>query len=173
MTIRFYRRDTADLPGPARFPKGVVLRIWRPATDGVARGGWRSPRNVLWYGFTRLGLFASRDFAELTLWQGGAPVGRLILTPRWHRFPFMAADDLQIGDVWTSPAARGRGLARMLILEARRLAATGQARRLWYVVDEANAASVALIERSGFRCVGTGRRTAPLGLRLLGQYVPG
>ncbi|HEU4962036.1 MAG TPA: GNAT family protein [Sphingomonas sp.] len=171
MSFLFYAIDPAGAaPLDAALPADVGLRWWRPALDGLPPRGPNRGRNLCWWGLHRLGLLADRRFAELSLWCGGRALHRLVLTPRWHRFPFMADGDLQIGDVWTAPDARGRGFAWAAIGEA--LRAGAGARRLWYVVDAANVASVHLIERAGFARVGIGRRTRPLGIALAGRFVP-
>jgi RimJ/RimL family protein N-acetyltransferase len=115
-----------------------------------------------------LGLFAEPGFVELTLWRDGRRLHRLIVTPRWFRFPFMGSGDLQLGDLWTDPAARGQGLARAAITEALRLAR--HADRVWYLVDARNDASARLAESVGFQLYGAGRRTRPLGLHLAGRF---
>lgn len=162
----FYRCD-----GAARVetpPSDLVSDWWRPSLDGLPAGG--PVRNLGWWGLARLGLFADERFAELSLRRGGAVLHRLIVTPRWYRFPFMAEGDLQIGDLRTHPDARRQGLARQAIAEAYRM--FGRAgTRFWYVVAAENRASVRLIESCGYRLVGKGRRTAPFGLRAVGRFV--
>lgn len=116
-----------------------------------------------------IGCFADDRFAELSIWRGTRMLHRLIVTPRWYRFPFMDQDDLQIGNVWTSSEARGQGLARAAILEAHRMIGPG-APTFWYVVDASNGSSVALIEACGYRLAGSGKRTRPLGIAVLGQF---
>ena len=133
----FYRLDDAGGARGAVLPAGVEARVWRPASDGFPPPGSRSLRNAVWWAFARLGLFARPDFVEITLWRGGERLHRLIVTPRWLRFPFMAADDLQLGDLWTHPGARGQGLARAAIAIAHRRFA---GRRFWYLVRSDNTA---------------------------------
>jgi GNAT superfamily N-acetyltransferase len=170
MTIRFYRRawetppaEAADLPG------GCGFRRWRPAGDGPPPAGPHAAENLAWFAFDRIGLFSSHAFEELSVWRGGRLLHRLIVTPGWFRFPFMAADDVQIGALWTAPHARRLGLARAAIAEAhRRHAAPG--RSFWYVVDDGNPASIGLAEACGYGLVGAGRRTRPLGVSGLGQF---
>jgi RimJ/RimL family protein N-acetyltransferase len=83
----------------------------------------------------------------------------------------MADEDLQIGDVWTDEAHRGKGLATFAM--GRILAALKKpGRRFWYVVGDGNAASIRIPERAGFTLVGTGRKWPRLGLGVLGKYVP-
>jgi len=166
MTMLFYRHEDGGIGGVSR--NDVVVRWWRPASDGFPWGS--AHRNGAWWALARLGLFARDGFAALSLWRSDTLVHRLIVTPRWYRFPFMDTGDLQIGDLWTHPEARRQGLARHAIGEVHRmLAAPGT--RFWYVVDSGNRASVRLIETCGYRLVGTGRRTAPFGLRALGRFV--
>jgi GNAT superfamily N-acetyltransferase len=167
LTIRFYRRagEAALAPG---WPEGCELWSWRPAQDRPPLGP-HFAENLVWFAFDRLGLFASRDFEALSVVRDGRLLHRLIVTPRWFRFPFMAEGDLQIGGLWTAPEARRLGLARATIAEAhRRHAAPG--RSFWYVVDDGNAASTGLAEACGYRLAGAGRRTRPLGVRAVGRY---
>ena len=170
LTIRFYRRpgDAPDATGPV-LPPGCRFASWRPARDGLPPPGAHRAENLAWFAFDRLGLFASRDFEALLVVEDGRLLHRLIITPRWFRFPFMGEGDLQVGALWTAPEARRLGLARAAVLEAhRRHAAPG--RTLWFVVDEANAASIRLAEVCGYLLAGEGRRTRPLGLGGLGQF---
>ena len=81
----------------------------------------------------------------------------------------MSKNDLQIGDVWTHPEHRGRGLATYGLREiVRRRWVAG--RRFWYVVDTGNGASIRVAEKAGFVKCGEGIRTKRLGLNLLGEY---
>jgi RimJ/RimL family protein N-acetyltransferase len=168
MTILYLARlSSGDEPPALR--SGFHLRIWRPHDDGLPparRGFWG---NIFWWLLDRCGLFANAEFREITIWRRRRLMHRLIVTPRWRRFPFMAAHDLQIGALWTAPSARGRGLAQTAILHALRHGHRPE-QRIWYVVDAANERSVRLAERCGFIAVGQGRRTAPAGLRILGSF---
>lgn len=168
--MHFYRR----LPGarsirPA-LPPCLVVQCWRPDVDGFPKRGSRNLPNLLWWALARSGTFPRSGFCEVTIRRDGRLLHRLIVTPRWYRFPFMAARDLQIGSVWTAPAARQQGLAREAIAEAhRRFVAESVA--FWYVTDASNSASSALARACGYELVATGRRTRRLGSRLLGQFV--
>lgn len=170
MTIRFYRRDGGSpAPDAIGLPKGCELRSWRPAKDGLPPPGPNAGENRVWFALDRLGLLASHAFEELSIWRDGTMLHRLIVTPRWFRFPFMAPGDLQVGALWTAPEVRRVGLATAAILEAhRRNAAPG--RCFWYLVDGENPASIGLAEACGYHLVGLGRRTRPLGVAPLGQF---
>jgi hypothetical protein len=170
VTVRFYRHaGEAVACAPANWPEGCGFKSWRPADDGLPPFGPHAAENLVWFAFDRLGLFASHAFEELSVWRAGRMAHRLIVTPRWFRFPFMAEADLQIGALWTEPQVRRLGFAKAAIAEAhRRYAAPG--RCFWYVVDDENAASIGLAEACGYRMVGSGRRTRPLGVAGLGRF---
>lgn len=171
MSVRFYRlRDEAPARPPTGLNREIAIASWRPARDGAPHDGPCLAENLAWFAFDRLGVFSTRSFEELTLWRYGRLVHRLVVTPRWFRFPFMGDYDLQIGALWTDPQFRRRGLATTAIGEAhRRHAAPG--RSLWCLAHSDNPASIRLAESCGYRVVGRGRRTRPLGVRALGRYV--
>jgi GNAT superfamily N-acetyltransferase len=165
MRVNFFLREDARDDAPA-LPPGISLKLWRPSEHTLP--SWSALRVAYWLQ-ARLGMFADERFAELSLWDGGVLIHRLIVTPRWRRFPFMEAGDLQLGALWTHPQYRRRGLARIAMAEAHRLFG-GPGQRFWYLADSTNLPSTALALASGYRLAGTGRRTAPLGLRLFGQF---
>jgi RimJ/RimL family protein N-acetyltransferase len=168
VTVLFYRRDGGNpFRTAAELPSGYALRIWRPGENRLPP--LRSALHLAWWAQDKLGCFATHGFAEISIWRDERLLHRLIVTPRWYRFPFMDAADLQIGAVWTRPEARGQGLARTAIGEAHRLFGEGTP-WFWYVVDDGNRASVALIESCGYRLVGKGLRTRPLGIAPLGRF---
>lgn len=165
--IRFFVRG-GGRPGGAdtAFAHDLTLAIWRPRErfptplDPLRLATWLQDR---------CGLFDDGRYTELSLWRGEQRVHRLVVTPRWYRFPFMNSGDLQIGALWTDPAWRRRGLARRTMAEAHRLFA-GPSQRFWYVTDAANAASTALALAAGYQPCGEGRRTRPIGIGPLGQF---
>lgn len=169
MKVLFYLRGPEEAGDRPRLPPGALVRVWRPAADGFPPRGSRRPQNLIWWLFTRTGVFRRPDFAELSVWRDEGMLHRLVVTPRWRRFPFMGDDDLQLGDLWTRQDARRQGLARVAIAEAHRRCANGTG-RFWYVVDAENLASIRLIESCGYRFVGAGRRTSPFGIRAVGQF---
>jgi GNAT superfamily N-acetyltransferase len=168
---RFYRFDPAMVlaPDPGLNP---VYRIsdWRPARDGAPPTAIATSANRIWQVFDRIGLFANRGCGVLMISDGDMMVHHSLITPRWFRFPAMAADDLQIGATWTAPEHRGRGLAAAAVHAIHRRWA-GQFARMWYLCEDDNAASIKVIERCGYRLIGTGARTSRLGLSALGQFV--
>jgi len=76
---------------------------------------------------------------------------------------------LQIGDTWTMPEYRGKGLATFAIRKIlEKFQKSG--RCFWYVVEENNLPSIRVIEKSGFLLKGKGIRTKRLGISLLGRF---
>lgn len=165
--ILFYRLARAGDAPLSAAPPDLSVRSWCPEEGPPPRSPfWRE--NMIWWGIHAAGLFSRGGFVEVAIWDGNAMLHRLVVTPRWYRFPFMAREDLQIGGLWTSPATRGRGLARIGVREAVRRAGGGCA--IWYVTDAGNRASGALAEACGFRLAAVGERSRPLGLRALGRF---
>jgi RimJ/RimL family protein N-acetyltransferase len=93
-----------------------------------------------------------------------------MLIPPFLRFPFMAPNDLQCGDIWTEPSERGRGLAVAGVSASVRHA-WQSGRRIWYLTEEGNEPSQRLARHIGFSLVGEGQRTRRLGFRIFGQFV--
>jgi RimJ/RimL family protein N-acetyltransferase len=150
-------------------PDVAGIELWRPSPSGLRPPAVTGAGAYVWAAFHTLHLFSNRDYAAVLIREGGEPVHRSYVFPRWARFPFMAADDLQIGDTWTAPAARGRGLARLAIRAAlAHFARPG--RRFWYVAAADNHPSIRAAEGAGLRRVAVAHRTAPFGVRLVGRY---
>lgn len=163
MSVCFFLREVELGLDASSLPPGVSMRVWTPSLrPELARC------MAVWLQ-NRLGLFADGRFAELSLWRDDELVHRLIVTPRWHRFPFMERGDLQLGELWTNPAHRRKGFALAAMNEAHRLFG-GPGQRFWYVTDADNLRSAALARSAGYEQVGTGQRTSPAGIRLLGQF---
>ncbi|MDB5703912.1 MAG: hypothetical protein JWN66_1028 [Sphingomonas bacterium] len=156
-------------PAGPDLPPDNRVTIRHPGESGFLRRDENLGRNIVWWLFACVGLFRRGGFSEVSITRNGHSVHRLIVTPKWYRFPDMAAADLQIGDLWTAPAARGQGLARAAIAIVHdRLG--DRFERIWYIVAADNAASIRLIEHCGYRLVGKGVRTRPFGLGALGRF---
>jgi len=160
--------DRPALPSTGRWRAD----IWRPHGAQLAPpcGLGRAAR-FAWVAFHHLRIFRNGDHAMVLIRHPDGPcVHRTLLFPPYFRFPFMAPDDLQCGDIWTQADQRGQGLAALGLSLAMRLA-WAPGRRLWYLTEETNEPSCRLALKSGFVLAGRGRRTAPFGLRPAGQFV--
>jgi RimJ/RimL family protein N-acetyltransferase len=125
---------------------------------------------MVYRAFHRFGVFANDDYSAVCVEEDvGRPLHVSCVFPRFFRFPFMSADDLQIGATFTAVGARGRGLAQRALIEAvRRLAKPG--RTFWYLTEVTNEASCRVAEHAGFEVVGHGARMPRLGVGALGAY---
>ena len=166
----FYRRSIADIA--LHVPElivGAELSVWRPSWRRVPPPLLRSRVNWVWWLFHNLHVFRTRAFAIVLVSRDGQLLHRSSVFPPYFRFPFMGPADVQIGDTWTDPSARGRGYATAAI----GVALTLPVRRdghAWYVVDENNRASIRAVEKAGFALFGRGARLPRFGLRALGYY---
>jgi len=143
---------------------------WRPTWKQCVPRGFPLKPFAAWWLLHYLRVFANRDYGLLAAYDGETVVHRTCVFPPYFRFPFMAKDDLQFGDIWTAEAYRGRGLARLGVAKALQ-EHTRTGRRFWYVTDEGNRASIRVAERAGFSLHGRGHRARRLGIRLLGSFV--
>jgi RimJ/RimL family protein N-acetyltransferase len=117
-----------------------------------------------------LHLFAGSGSGVLLIYDHRRVVHYSGFTPKYWRFPFVADDDFQIGDTWTDPASRGKGLASFALrMVVATLAKAG--RRLWYVVEDVNEPSIRVVEKAQFTLAAEGTWVRPWGLKLAGAYV--
>jgi RimJ/RimL family protein N-acetyltransferase len=172
MNYVFYSLPKDSGPGPApELPPGYEAVLWRPGLIRLAPSGDSlQPVYVFWWLLHHLRVFSGRGYAVLIIRHGGRIVHRSCVLPYHVRLPFMERDDLFVGNVWTDPAHRGRGLAtyalQYVVHHLRR-----KSGKVWYVVGEDNAPSVRVAEKAGFVRVGEGQRKECLGLGFLGTYV--
>ena len=168
---RFYRMDTsAAAASQVPLPEGCRSRLWRPSLTSLKPPEMPRLPFLVWGLFHHLRIFRNRDYAILIISSGGKMIHCSLVIPPYFKFPFMAARDLQIGDTWTDPEQRGKGLAARAIEEIlKQMGNPGRA--FWYLVREDNAASIKVAEKQGFRCVGLGSKRAPFGLPVIGRYL--
>jgi GNAT superfamily N-acetyltransferase len=166
----FRGRGNPDREMPVA-PDGYCFEVWRPSFLPAAPSG--APRRTyeVWWWFHRLHVFHNRDYRVVLAWHHDVIAHRLALFPGYFRFPFMARDDLQIGDVWTDPAHRGRGLAAYGLRFAMNDVRRDGDRVFWYLTEATNTASIRTVERAGLSPFGKAARTRRLGARVLGQFV--
>jgi len=143
--------------------------FWRPHGVSVFPPGGFSLRFLIWWAFHHLGVFYNRDYAVFLMFDGPRLVHRSCIFPGFFRFPFMGPEDLQVGDTWTHPDLRGKGLATHA-LRAITGGKGGTGRNFWYVVEASNQASIRAVEKAGFERVGMGSKRPRAGLRVLGYY---
>jgi RimJ/RimL family protein N-acetyltransferase len=148
--------------------------VWRPRSWPALPPGLLGSRLRLRFLFRwavhRLHLFAGSGCGVLLIYDRRRLVHYSGFTPRYWRFPFVADDDFQIGDTWTDPAHRGRGLA-LFALQTIVTTLAKPGRRLWYVVEAVNEPSIRVAEKARFTLAAEGTWVMPWGLKLAGAYV--
>lgn len=163
-----FRLGPAEAAQMQPLPSGLETEVWWPSSRAVLPPA-SCMRTMFWWLCHHFRVFGNRDYVVFYLRAGARMVHRLSLIPRWVRWPFMAANDLQISDTWTPSEFRGQGLAtaglKMAVVGAR-----AEGRSFWYLAAENNRSSIAVCRKAGFSLYGYARRTAPLGLRALGRF---
>jgi RimJ/RimL family protein N-acetyltransferase len=171
----FYAICTDDLPRQANpiLPAEYSWVIWRPsfwqAWPPTASSVELKLRFLFRWVLLHLGLMREPECGALLVHDQGQLVHYSGFTSGYWRFPFMDREDMQIGNTWTDPAHRGKGIAQFALRTL--VSALGRpGRKLWYVVEATNASSIKVVERAAFTLVGSGTWYKPLGLKLPGSY---
>jgi RimJ/RimL family protein N-acetyltransferase len=165
----FYR-STGSLNRLFRaLPAGCTCEMWTPGAFRLKPKGVSFLPFAVWWLFHISHLFSNREYGLLVIRLDGRVVHRSVITPGYIRFPFMKKEDIQVGDTWTDPTLRGRGLATIALEKIVR-APRYRNRTCWYVVGADNTASIRAVEKAGFMLTGRGTRTRRFGLGLLGQF---
>jgi RimJ/RimL family protein N-acetyltransferase len=166
----FYAVESQDHAWSHVVADDLVCRIWTPSLFSFKPKGVPWLPFGVWWAAHYLKVFANRDYSLYVVYDGERLVHRSCVFPGYFRFPFMNRTDLQIGDTFTAPEYRGRGIATRAIQEILS-AFKERAGRIWYVVEEDNAPSIRAVEKAGFQLIGEGVRTKRFGLRVFGSYV--
>jgi RimJ/RimL family protein N-acetyltransferase len=125
---------------------------------------------AVWWAFHYARIFSNREYGVFSIFRDNMMIHRSCIFPGYFRFPFMSKDDLQIGDTWTSPNYRKQGLATFALSKICEIFAKPK-RTFWYVVEEGQYPSIRVVEKTGFKKIGEGRRTKRFGLSILGSFV--
>lgn len=165
----FYALDADKGLKAPTLAAGYELSVWRPSLRSVAPAGVQGKAFLIWWLFHHFRVFANRDYCVTTIRRAGRVIHRTCVFPRYFRFPFMADKDLQIGDTWTDPAHRGKGLAVAGLLASVQ-AFESSRHRFWYLTEGDNLPSQRVAEKSGFHFIGAGVRTTRFGLRAFGKF---
>ncbi len=166
----FLRRSGGEL-SDLSLSAGYVASMWAPSIFNLwpARCALRSRPGFL---FRAVLSFFGLECGSICVYRESRLVHYSAFSSRYWRFPFMDAEDLQIGGTWTDPEHRGRGLAQFAIrqiLKSKRK----PGRNFWYCVEEHNRPSIQVARRAGFDFVAAGIWRKPLGLKFFGSFVPG
>lgn len=170
MTIRFYCAGQEASTSPVRqLSGGYEWELWRPSLTRVRPAGMPLFPYVMWWVMHHTLIFANPGYAIFVVYKELELVHYSGIYPGYFRFPFMAKEDLQIGNTWTHPDHRGRGLAAFAICKILELE-HAPSRTIWYLTEDENSASVRAVEKAGMVPRGYGVRTKRFGLSLLGTF---
>lgn len=146
------------------------FKLWRPSIINILPQGMPLMPFATWWVMHYCHLFKNRDYGLFVVYDEKKLIHRSCIFPGYFRFPFMSKADLQIGDIWTDPKYRRRGIAYFAlkqILDAK----SKPGRRFWYIVDDANQNSIELVKKTSFIKVGEGVRRKRFGFGILGYFV--
>lgn len=146
------------------------ISFWKPSLKKIFPWGLSEKRFAFWWLMHQFRFFTNRDYSVLLIHKDNDLIHRSCIFPRYFRYPFMKENDLQIGDTFTDPKYRGKGIATYAILTIIEYFKMND-RKFWYIVEENNKSSIRVIEKAGFKKIGSGIRTSMLGLRLLGSFM--
>jgi RimJ/RimL family protein N-acetyltransferase len=171
MTYLYYATESLGISENNRtIDSCYEFSLWKPGFTSLVPKGISLIPFGAWWMLHQFHVFANRDYSLFLARSNGKIVHRTCVFPRYFRFPFMAKDDLQIGDTWTREDHRGKGIAPFAIQQVLQL--LGQpGRRFWYVTAETNLPSIRAAEKGGFILAGKGRRTKRFGVRAIGSFV--
>lgn len=172
MTYLFYVRDSDNIQSivPPIPDDLYSVELWRPNSTSIMPDGFSKLPFAVWWLMHRFRVFSNREYSIFSIYHGATLVHRSCVFPRYFRFPFMATDDLQIGDTWTAEEHRGKGIATFAIKKLLELKQK-PGRRFWYVTEEDNISSSRVVEKAGFVQVGKGQKCDRLGIGLIGSYM--
>ncbi|PHR27868.1 MAG: hypothetical protein COA36_07870 [Desulfotalea sp.] len=170
MNFLFYNKKIRCCQDTSPLDKDYTYILWQPAFAKVYPTGSSLFPFVIWWLFHFLHVFSNKNYAVLLVMHKYKVIHRTLITPKYFRFPFMGNNDLQLGDIWTDPIFRGKGIATSAInyifshFSSRDIT-------FWYVVNERNLASVNLAEKVGFSFCGKGKRYSRYGISIIGRYM--
>jgi len=169
----FARTATPSASKPSLLPQDCSLEYWTPKGFSLMPkyDGADGRSALVWGLFHLLHLFANRSYGIVFVRARSRIVHRSFVFPGYFRFPFMTSSDVQVGDTWTDPAFRGRGIAAAALEEACRIAALSGG-LVWYITERTNEPSIRVARSCGFVLRSVGVRTSRIGLRILGAYQP-
>ena len=172
MRYFFYRHACiigSQFPAKVSIDKRFNAVLWKPTKLEIVPHGVKFLPFVIWGAMHHLHLFANQNYGLYLIYDGYNLIHRSVITPRYFRFPFMGREDLQIGDTWTMPEYRGKGLATFAIQNIVKLHKK-PGRRFWYVVEEDNIPSIRAVEKAGFAKYGAGVRKKRMNIKIIGTF---
>ena len=133
--------------------------LWQPQWLSFYPKGCFQFRFLAWWLFDRLGIFEKQRFLIFYILAiNGTLLFRGACFPTWWRTPFIPPGDIQLGDLWTHPDHRNKGIACFAVATMLK-ALPPDIRHVWYICRETNKASISLARKSGFSLAFLARRS--------------
>ncbi len=165
----FYRANAPSRT--ALLPEGYRFEFWRPSLlKPLPQGMKVNHGRFLFRSFLHAAhLFSNRECGILIVRRHDAIVHYSAFAGAWFRWPFMATDDVQIGDTWTAEHERRKGFAVFALVSIMETLREPK-RSFWYFSAEDNVASRRVAQRAGMEVAGVGACFPMMKLNLLRQY---
>ena len=170
--FRIYRCSEVEEDDGENDEMPYSLQIWRPTLTSIAPPTVVKFSNISIFRWVlhHSRLFRNRDYQVLLLKDGERYIHCCSLIPASFRFPFMAAQDLQLSSIWTNPEYRGQGLAKWMVRKAMRISRK-PGRTFWYITRYNNHASIAVCTKVGYTFVEEQIPKYILGLKIFHSIV--
>jgi RimJ/RimL family protein N-acetyltransferase len=171
MKYLFYINETISIK-PINIDPKYTYKFWYPSFTSVLPKGLKKLSMPVWWLFHHLRIFANQEYGIFLIYDNEKLIHRSFIFPKYFRFPFMAKNDLQIGNTYTDPDYRGKKLATFAIQQiVRNYGKTdGNPRKIWYLVAQDNTNSIYVIEKSDFKLLGKGQKNKRFGMSFFGYY---
>tara|TARA_B100001094_G_C18126595_1_gene769847 strand:+ start:796 stop:1335 length:540 start_codon:yes stop_codon:yes gene_type:complete len=144
------------------------LEQWKPNIANIIPPNQNLGKFLLFWLFNYLKIFKNTGYSIYLLKQKDELITRIVIFPAFFRFPFMNKRDIQVGYIFSDINFRGQGLAKWTL---KNIINDNLSKKIWYVTEEENQASIKLAKSCGFNLYGYGERTVPLGISLFGRFI--
>lgn len=154
--VVIYKLDLNDYPKLDLEKPSFKLFHWKPRLmTGFRLKRFPVKYNIFWlYHF--LGIFKSKNYSALALYDKNTVASALLIVPAYYKWPFMGENDAQITFVVTHKDYRRMGLSKFLVNYAMKSLKDKSVKKVWYVTESDNFASIGLCESIGFKFIGHG-----------------
>ncbi len=143
---------------------------WYPVIFSIKPKHLKFYPSCVWYLFHFFRVFHSRNYHIIKVIDNGLCIHRSCVFPKFFRFPFMNKDDIQIGDIWTHPNYRGKGIAKYILNEVVNKFKNKKI-GIWYICQIDNHSSIKIAESIGFEMISNAKKIRFLGLNITGKYI--
>ncbi len=141
---------------------------WKPGTLKIIPPKQSIGTFLFFWLFNYLKIFKNTRYSAYLLQKKDEIITRIVVFPAFFRFPFMDKKDIQVGYIFSDTNYRGQGLAKWTL---KNIINDNLSKKIWYVTEEKNKASIKLAQSCGLKFYAYGQRTKPLGISLFGKFI--